>query len=232
MPRYRTAIFDLDGTIADTLPLIYAAFDAAITPVLGRRLTDAEVRALFGPPDHEIIRSLMSEDDAKAAIARYLDVYEREHERLARIVPGMDTLLRSCRAAGIRLGVVTGKSRWTALLTLDRVGVRELFKVIYAGDDVARQKPDPEAIVAALRDLKHQDGDPAVFVGDSAADVVAGRAAGLTTIAVTWGSPDHDELQAAQPDVVCHTVQELAAALGLDGREAELALRGSNKARH
>ncbi|MER3436920.1 MAG: hypothetical protein C4346_04545, partial [Chloroflexota bacterium] len=123
-------------------------------------------------------------------------------------------LLRACRAAGMRLGVVTGKSRQTALITLDLLGVRGEFGVIYAGDDVHRQKPDPEAVLLALRDLDYPPGAPGAFVGDSAADVLAGRAVGLTTIAVMWGSPDHKTLLAARPDVVCRTVAELAEALG------------------
>ncbi|HEY8447544.1 MAG TPA: HAD-IA family hydrolase [Thermomicrobiales bacterium] len=222
MPRFRTVIFDLDGTIADTLPLIYEAFDAALRPVLGKRLSDAEIRSLFGPPDHAIIRSLVAEGEAEAAIARYLEVYEREHERLVGRFPGMAELLQACRASGIALGVVTGKSRQTALLTLDNLGVRDMFGAIYAGDDVSRQKPDPEAVLLALADLGHPPGAPGAFVGDSAADVVAGRAAGLTTIAVTWGSPDHDALWESRPDIVCRTVPELAEALGVEVEGAEL----------
>jgi pyrophosphatase PpaX len=127
----------------------------------------------------------------------------------------MDDLIRACKAAGMKLGVVTGKSRRTALLTLELVGVLDLFGAIYAGDDVTRQKPDPEAIFAILRDLNHPVDAPGAIVGDSAADILAGRAAGLTTIAVTWGVPDHDALFAANPDVICATTEELAIALGL-----------------
>jgi HAD superfamily hydrolase (TIGR01549 family) len=214
-PRFRTAIFDLDGTIADTLPLIYEAFNAALEPVAGRRLSEPEIRALFGPPDSWSIRDYAGETESDAAYARFLDVYEREHERLAGLHSGMDDLIRACKTAGMKLGVVTGKSRRTALLTLEVIGVRDLFGAIYAGDDVARQKPDPEAIVAILRDLNHPAGAPAAIVGDGAVDVLAGRAAGITTIAVTWGSPDHHDLLAANPDIVCNSIEELAAALGV-----------------
>jgi len=213
--HYRTVIFDLDGTIADTLPLIYEAFNAAFEPVAGRRLGDTEIRGLFGPPDNWIIRDLVGEVEFAAAFARYLSVYEREHARLAGLHPGMDDLIHACRDAGMILGVVTGKSRQTALMTLELVGVLDAFGAIYAGDDVQRQKPDPEAVCAILRDLEHPDGAPSVIVGDSAADTLAGRAAGLTAIAVTWGSPDHEELFAAEPDIVCHTTEELATALGV-----------------
>ncbi len=222
MARFETAIFDLDGTIADTLPLIYAAFDAALTPSLGYRLSEAEVRALFGPPDHAIIRSVVPIEAADEAVARYFDVYAREHDRLAAVHEGMDDLLRACHDAGIKVGVVTGKSRQTALLTLRSIGVLDLIGAVFAGDDVAHQKPDPEPVFAALLAVGHRPGARAAFVGDSAADVIAGRAAGLTTIAVTWGSPDHHELHAAQPDIVCDTVSQLAAALGPSWPEGAL----------
>jgi pyrophosphatase PpaX len=215
MPTFQTVIFDLDGTIADTLPLIYEAFNAALEPVAGRRLTEPEIRALFGPPDSRSIRDFAGAAEADAAYARFLAVYEGEHERLAGLHPGMDDLIRACKAAGMNLGVVTGKSRRTALLTLRLIGVLDLIGAVYAGDDVARQKPDPEAIFAILRDLHHAAGAPGAIVGDGHVDVLAGRAAGLTTIAVTWGSPDHADLLAARPDIVCDTTEELAAALGV-----------------
>ena len=215
MPRFTTVVFDLDGTIADTLPLIYEAFDAALRPVVGRRLADAEIRAMFGPPDNHIIRSLVKADH-EAAFRRYVDTYEREHERLVSAFHGVDDVLRRAAAAGVKLGVVTGKSRQTALFTLETLGMLPVFGAVYAGDDVARQKPDPEAVIKVLDDLGHDPATPGAFVGDSAADVEAGRAAGLTTIAVTWGSPDHDQLFAAKPDVTVHAARELADALGLD----------------
>ena len=87
------------------------------------------------------------------------------------------------------------------------------------GDDVERQKPDPEAVIKILHDLGHDPATPGAFVGDSAADVEAGRAAGLITIAVTWGSPDHDQLHAARPDSVVGTGDELLTALGLNDSE-------------
>lgn len=214
-PRFQTVIFDLDGTIADTLPLIYEAFNAAFEPISGERLGESEIRALFGPPDNWIIRDKVGEVHFADAFARYLDVYEREHGRLAGLHPGMDDLIRACARAGMTLGVVTGKSRQTAIMTLELVGVLDAFGAVYAGDDVQKQKPDPEAIFAILRDLKHPEGAPGVMIGDSAADTLAGRAAGLTTIGVTWGSPDHHDLFASAPDILCDSTDEVADALGI-----------------
>ena len=215
MPRFATAIFDLDGTIADTLPLIYVAFNEALEPVLGRKLSEAEIRSKFGPPDNYILQAMLPGEDGDAAFRRYVEVYRREHERLVAAFHGFDGVTRLAAEAGMKLGVVTGKSRQTALFTLEAIGLLPMFGAVYAGDDVKRQKPDPEAVIKLLADLGHDPALPGAFIGDSAADVIAGRAAGLTTIAVTWGSPDHDELLASNPDVVVHNTDELKSALGL-----------------
>jgi len=207
------ALFDLDGTIADTLPLIYEAFDAAFIPALGTGFAPSEIRAMFGPPDHEIIRNKVAESDAEAAIERYNRYYEKRHDDLVSAFPGLAQLVRACLDAGMRLGVITGKSRLTALITLDRLGLTDAFGAVYAGDDVGRQKPDPEALILALRDLGRTESENAVMIGDAAADVVAGKRIGIATIGVTWGNPDHHELDDAEPDYTVSTVPELEALL-------------------
>jgi pyrophosphatase PpaX len=211
--RFDIALFDLDGTIADTLPLIYEAFDAAFVPALGSGFTPAEIRSMFGPPDHEIIRRRVSADAAAAAIERYNRHYEERHDALVTAFPGMAALIRRCAGAGMRLGVITGKSRLTALVSLDRLELRSAFGAIYAGDDVERQKPGPQALLLALADLGMSNGERAVMIGDAAADVIAGKAAGLATIGVRWGSPEVHETEAAQPDQLVSTVAELETAL-------------------
>jgi len=208
-------VFDLDGTLGDTLPLIYRAFNAALEPEFGHKLSEAEIRKLFGPPDNHILRRLLPGEAGEAAFQRYLAVYLHDHAELARIFDGIKDVIDRAKAAGFHIGVVTGKSRQTALFSLEAFGLLDDFAVIYGGDDVEKQKPDPEAVIKILADLGWRAGEPGFFVGDSAADVIAGRAAGLRTIGVTWGSPDHEELFAANPDVVVHTMAELAAELGL-----------------
>ena len=78
-PGKTTAIFDHEGTLAETLPLIYRAFNAAMQPVFGRKLADEEIRGMFGPPDTTILRFLVSADQAELAIERYMKAYNRDH---------------------------------------------------------------------------------------------------------------------------------------------------------
>jgi pyrophosphatase PpaX len=213
--HYSTLIFDLDGTLADTLPLIYESFNAAVFPITGKPLSPEEIRGLFGPPDNYIIRNMLDPEHHDEAIGRYVATYERRHRDLVELFDGIAELLQDAHAAGRRLAIVTGKSRNTALMTLDILGVLDRFDVVYAGDDVEFQKPDPMALVMALDDLAHDDPAHAVMIGDSAADVIAGKAAGVATIGVLWGAPDHSDLLSAGPDVVCESVAALRSAVGL-----------------
>lgn len=214
--RYSALIFDLDGTLADTLPLIYESFNDAFQPITGNVLTPEEIRGLFGPPDNYVIRNVLDPEHHDAAIERYVATYERRHRDLVELFEGMAGLLGDLHAKGVKLAVVTGKSRNTALMTLDILGVLDRFDVVYAGDDVERQKPDPMALVMALNDLAHDDPASAAMIGDSAADVIAGRGAGVATIGVLWGSPDHTDLIAAGPDVLCGSIADLRVAVGLE----------------
>jgi pyrophosphatase PpaX len=212
--RYDIALFDFDGTLADTLPLIYCAFNDALTPESGRVYTPDEIRSLFGPPDHQIIRNELAGVNADEAIARYNATYSSAHDELVTAYPGILELLAECRTAGIRTGVITGKSRSTAIVSLERLCLIDFAEILYGGDDVPRQKPDPLALTLALEHLR-KDGatGAAMMIGDSAADVIAGRGAGCATIGVLWGSPDHADLMAAKPDYVVATVSELAEIL-------------------
>ena len=127
----------------------------------------------------------------------------------------MGDVIRRAGAAGVRLGVIAGKSRQTAIITLEELGVLDAFPVLYGGDDVDRPKPDPPALVLALAALHRRADEPAVMVGDSAMDIAAGKAAGLRTIAVRWGSPDVEEVDALGPDYGVSAAAELGEALGV-----------------
>ena len=215
MPKFATIVFDFDGTIANTLPLIYQTFNAVLEPRIGRRLPDAEIRSHFGPPDQVILGHYVDPAEREIAFAEYIELYERDHSTHVHLYDGMYALLEDCKEQGIRVGVMTGKSRVSAKISLRELGIGHFIDVLVAGDDVAKPKPHPEGVIAAIRQLGHLEGEHGAMVGDSAADIHAGRESGLYTIGVTWGVPEHDDLRAAHPDVMCDTVAELRTELGL-----------------
>jgi pyrophosphatase PpaX len=213
MPRFATIVFDFDGTIANTLPLIYQTFNAVLEPRIGRQLPDAEIRSHFGPPDQVILGRYVGPAEREVAFAEYIELYERDHSQHVYLYDGMFELLNDCKTQGIRIGVMTGKSRVSANISLRELGIGHFIDVLVAGDDVASPKPHPEGVIAAMKQLGHRDGEHGAMVGDSAADIYAGRASGLYTIGITWGVPEHDALREAHPDVVCDTVAALRAEL-------------------
>lgn len=216
MPRFQTVVFDFDGTIASTLPLIYRVFNAVLEPRIGKRIPDAELRSHFGPPDNVILGRYVGEAEQASAFDEYISLYERDHNDYVHLFDGMRDILVELKAGGTRIGIMTGKSRISAQISLRELGIADLIAVLVAGDDVVMPKPHPEGVIAALAQLGHLDDETAAMVGDSAADIYAGRDAGAATIGVTWGVPEHEELFAAHPDVICETTAQLRIELGLE----------------
>ena len=211
--RFATIVFDFDGTIANTLPLIYQTFNTVLEPRIGRILPDAEIRSHFGPPDQVILGRYVDEAERETAFAEYIELYARDHNEHVYLYDGMYDLLQKCKDEGMRIGIMTGKSRVSANISLRELGIEQFIDVLVAGDDVVMPKPHPEGVIAAIAQLGHIDAEKGAMVGDSAADIYAGRGSGLYTIGVTWGVPEHDDLRAAKPDVICDTVSELRRQL-------------------
>ena len=210
-PRWRTVIFDLDGTLADTIPLIVASYQHAFRSVLGTEPSEERARSWIGRP----LLPAMLEEDPEHGHA--LDLAYREWnlantERLIQRYAGVPELLAALRTAGVRTGVVTSKRRDTAQLAMAEVGIDGLIEVVGALEDTPAHKPAPDPLLHGARALGVDPGECA-YVGDAVVDVRAARAAGMAPVAVTWGAGVRDELVAAGPDAVADTVPALADVL-------------------
>ena len=179
-------IFDFDGTLLDTFPAIAAAFNAALTPISGRTYSDAEVISHFGPPDEGMISNVLKDyPDANydEAIARYFAEFE-EADKNCPIFEGITELLDELAARQIPLGIMTGKGRRAAEITLHRLQWHSRFGTIVTGDD-ALAKPAPDGPLLAARELNIAP-ENCVFVGDSPADARAATAAGMMAVVAGW----------------------------------------------
>jgi pyrophosphatase PpaX len=214
---WRSVLFDLDGTLVDTIDLIVASHRHAITTVLGRDLPDDVLRGGIGRPLLEQM-SVFDPERAQELYDTYRVWNHANTERLLRRYDGVDEVLGRLHAAGAAIGVVTSKSRDAVELAQRILPPPVPFDAVVTAEDTERHKPGPEPILHALELLGGTPAD-AVYVGDARYDVMAARAAGTAAVAVTWGAGHEDALREAGPDAIVGSPAELAEVLGLGGPE-------------
>ncbi|MBM6403231.1 HAD-IA family hydrolase [Phycicoccus sp. CSK15P-2] len=210
-PYRPVVLFDLDGTLADTIPLIVESYRHAFRTVLGEEVDEARARAWIGRP---LLEALLEEspEHGHALEAAYREWNLANTARLIRRYEGVPQLLADLAAAGVRTAVATSKRRDTARLALAGVGVEGMVDVVAALEDTDRHKPDPAPLLHAAAALGVAPAE-CVYVGDAVVDVRAARAAGMVSVAVTWGAGERDALAAVEPDAVVDDVPALADLL-------------------
>jgi pyrophosphatase PpaX len=211
--RIPFVLFDLDGTLIDSGPIIMASMRHACVTVLGREPDEVKVRAAIGGPG--LVAQMRELDPDR--VDELVDVYRAHNMPLhatLQTFAGVPELLHELRRRGHRLGIVTAKRVDTVELAFERFPVlRDTTEVLVGADDTERHKPDPAPVLEALARMGARAED-AAYVGDSPFDVRAGKDAGTFAVAVGWGGIHADEsLLAEQPDALVHTTEELLALL-------------------
>jgi phosphoglycolate phosphatase len=189
----RFVVLDLDGTLIDSAPDLRAAANTVLAQAGRPPLDLPTITRFVGDGVRKLIeRAFAATGPALApealdrATARYTALYEAAASVLTRPYPGVVETLGRLRAAGLKLAVCTNKPVAAAGIVLGELGMATLVDAVSGGDSVTRRKPDPEHVLDALRRI---GGTPAAaaMVGDNEHDIAAGKAAGLATIAVTYG---------------------------------------------
>ena len=213
--RWGTVFFDLDGTLADTIPLIIASYQHAFREVMGVEVDEAAARSWIGRP---LLPALLevAPDHGHELDRVYREWNLANTARLIRTYDGIVELLQALDLAGARVAVVTSKRRETALLALQHVGISRSIEVAAALEDTADHKPHPAPLLHGAARLGVDPGD-CVYVGDATVDLLAARAAGMAAVGVTWGAGEVAVLVALEADAWCRTVAELWEVL-LAGR--------------
>ena len=207
-------LFDLDGTLVDSIELILASARHAFIGFQGAAPTDDEWRATIGRPLQRVLLEYAASDQAEAdrLFGRYREYQLVHHDRLVHAYDGVVTILRGLAAAGHPMAVVTSKSDWLAVKGLELVGLNDLFPVVVGCDTCVNHKPHPEPVERALALLNASAGN-ALFVGDSPHDIESGRAAGVYTVGVTWGAFARGEMEASGADAVMHDITALPGVI-------------------
>ncbi|MGH7678295.1 MAG: HAD family hydrolase, partial [Gemmatimonadaceae bacterium] len=197
--RPLAVLFDLDGTLIDSIELILNSAQYAFRDREGHVPSNAEWLTGVGIPLATMFRRYARDEaEVDALIAKYREYQLANHDRLVRCYDQVVETVDFIRAAGHPVAVVTSKTGWLARRGLDHVGLGPHFDVIVGCDMCERHKPDPEPVYQALDKLGYEPGE-AAFVGDSVHDIQAGNAAGVTTVAALWGPFSREDLVASHP---------------------------------
>ncbi|UTW06420.1 phosphoglycolate phosphatase [Pseudomonas benzenivorans] len=187
-------MFDLDGTLVDSVPDLAAAVDRVLL-ALGRAPAGvARVRDWVGNGARVLVRRALAgglehgrvdEAEAEQALQLFMEAYAENHA-LTRVYPGVIRALDWLHEQGVPLAIVTNKPERFVAPLLDEKGLGSYFRWIVGGDTLPQQKPDPAALLHVLR-MARVEATQALFVGDSRNDVLAARAAGVPCVALSYG---------------------------------------------
>jgi pyrophosphatase PpaX len=209
MPSLRTVLFDLDGTLIDSIRLILDSYHHTLSRHNLPARSDEDWLRGVGTPLHVQFAEWRETPETLAAmIATYREYNLKHHDRMVTVYPGVVDAVREVKAAGIQTGLVTSKNRQGAIRGLQLVGLEALMDVLVCADEVTNPKPHPEPVEKAVS-LLGADQATTVYVGDSVHDMVSGRAAGVKTAAALWGPFGRSHLEGASPDFWLETPREL-----------------------
>ena len=219
----KAVLFDWDGTLVDTKSAIVRAFQDVTTTILGRPYPakPKDIASLFRHRARDTFAGLASSDEH---LEQLLEEYHRSYMRHSQESAPFDHVaetLSELGGRGLRIGVVTSKVARRLDADAHRFGLADLVDVVVPGDSYRYAKPHPCSVEAALS-LLGASPAAAMYVGDGPHDVLAGRRAGTTTVAATYGVYPEHELRAANPDRVIDDIRQVVRIideLGLDSQE-------------
>jgi phosphoglycolate phosphatase len=214
----RAAIFDLDGTLVDSLEDLTDAVNHLRNAYSYPPLTAESVRQKVGKGTRNLIQQVLpgiSDTDMNRALCLFLDFNRAHIADKSRLYPGMQDTLQALAIRNVRLAVISNKNEELSTLILQTLGIDDLFESISGGDTFPERKPSPLPLLNVADSLGIAPADCAM-VGDSINDIEAGNRADMTSIACSWGYGSREELLGA--DVLVHTPQELLAAISAGSR--------------
>ena len=217
----RAVAFDLDGTLVDSAPDLAAAANAMLFEEGLPRLAETRVAAAIGDGIDALVVRVLEESAGRApdaesaarAAHRFRELYARDVFTASRVFPGVREGLERLAAAGLSLGCITNKARSFTLPILERAGLASRLAFVECPDSAEQRKPAPFLILKACRDLGIAPRE-LLYVGDSALDVAAARAAGSAVVLVDYGYNRGRAAAEEGADAVIGSLEDLAGTHG------------------
>jgi pyrophosphatase PpaX len=209
----RALLFDLDGTLADSISLLLASFRHTFETHQAPIPPDEEWIAGIGTPLITQMRHFVpDEDEAQRMIRTYREFQRTHHDEMLREFDGVSETLALLKARKHAMALVTSKSNDLAHRALVWLHLTDYVDVVVGMDSTERHKPSPEPVLHALAELGTSAGN-ALFLGDSPHDIAAGNAAGVTTVAALWGPFSRRVLEEASPTHLLEHIRALPALI-------------------
>ncbi len=209
MNKFDCILFDLDGTLIDTTPLILESFKHTFLHHFNLVKKDEELYEYLGIPLKQPFETLYP-DKVDMLLKTYREYNVLKHDECVSVFIGIPELLKECRKKGIKLGVVTSKRRELAMRGMALFDLHRYMDVLIGFEDTAIHKPEGEPVLKAMEELGISDGSKVLYVGDSTYDILCAKSAGAKSAAVTgWSYIPRSELLACVPDICVQTPVEL-----------------------
>lgn len=202
-------IFDLDGTLVDSRQDIANAVNYTLKEVGLKMRSLSEISSFIGTGVEDLIRRSLDGNQInlfEKGLSTFLDYYKNHYLETTCLYPGVREILEYFNNK--RKAIVTNRRHETAVLTLRKLGIYDYFEDIIGGDNIGCMKPSSCPLDKAMQEL-HMDEEKTMIVGDMHIDILAGRKAGITTCAVTYGIGRREDILKAEPDYIIDNILEL-----------------------
>ncbi len=204
---FQTVLFDLDGTLIDSLPLIIECSRLAGAEI-GIPWNEDHIRSMIGIPLIETGEILLGKGQGEFYRQVYLKYFHKLHDEKIRIFPHIISMLEALKQHNIIMAVVTSKIYNSAIMSLTETGIKDYFTEIITASEPCAPKPAPDPALLAIERLGCHKKNT-LFVGDSHYDMQCGQGAGIATCGVTWGMAQREQLAEYQPTYLVDTVSQL-----------------------
>ena len=213
----RHVLFDLDGTLLDSIPLIVESMRYALSLHFEYAPNDETLVSGIGTPldeqlkhhGHVHLGRPLTAQELTDSRSSYLMHNRKHHDARTETFPGVLEALNRLKDMSVRMGIVTSKPQATALRGLKLCKIDHFFEFVIGYDDVVNPKPHPEPVLKAASLLSAEPTE-CLFVGDSPHDILSGRRATSATAAALWGPFNESELRLAEPTYLLNHISEIA----------------------
>lgn len=198
-------IFDLDGTLADTLPLCIFSFQEALERLTGNRPSESDVMKYFGYTEEGITQNMLP-DNWQEYFDEYLEIYRSNHDMCPEPFDGIIEILDHLKNNNYKIAMVTGKGKHSADITLEKYNIKHYFEYVETGSSKGSIKPE---CISRILSNWNIEGHKVLYIGDSHTDIIDSKKSGVLPVAVSWASTaNHNKLLEHEPYKIFSKIED------------------------